>query len=298
MTRQMPAGAQVAFARDWLERQGIPAETIDVESYIDRSLSYEENIKLLQREFGLGKRGMDAPKVARGMTAAECDVAIGNFEEGYNGTSARDACVCGYQDACEDVERRKAAKAKKKTVAAPKFKTVEDAERWLEKKYTEHGGRWKFQATPEYKKVHPHLLELYGRRNRQIEKERKQVNIVNNPHGTGYVIQFGTRTNVYAGGGGMMGGMATFETVDKAVKEAKRSGYEIMSKPKAAKPKKQPAKPKPKAVPKARKTTKKPAKPKAKKTTTPKLTASQREYLAIQGFVMVKRGGKYIRITR
>lgn len=33
------------------------------------------------------------------------------------------------------------------------------------------------------------------------------------------------------------------------------------------------------------------------KPATPKLTASQREYLAINGFVMVKRGGKYVRIT-
>ena len=605
MTRQMSAKSQIAFAKDWLVRQGIPPETIDIASHIDSSLSYEENIKLLGQEFGIGKRGMDAPKVARGMTAAECDVAIGNFDAGYNGTSARDACVCGHQDACEDVERRKAAKAAAKAAptatevawqavqlkhreaaasraaatpkprktsdvkytkfsmmgrgayrgwtadmtdyedmsseeggaiihiltpqqswelsnhrrceltdaqskeigfiiaarssqnyatliqqsikngthngyvrgktyyaltgykiafgdyidlhfrgdtpagmrfplklvsaknhystaeyktcvevvvkdangvkyyfmdahilspskgeppsqpthhtekerkqpakhkpapdmppiltapaelaadvlgtgpmglpptATPKFKTVEDAERWLEKKYIEHGGRWKFQATPEYKKVHPHLLELYGRRNRQIEKERKQVNIVNNPYGIGYVIQFGTRTNVYASGGGMMGGMATFHTVDEAVKEAKRSGYEIMSKPKAAKPKaKKPAakpprtsapdmppaliapaelaadvlgtgpmgltpapatpkrkpaarttKPKAKKTPaaKTRKPTKKAATPKAKKTAaTPKLTASQREYLAIQGFVMVKRGGKYVRIT-
>ena len=33
------------------------------------------------------------------------------------------------------------------------------------------------------------------------------------------------------------------------------------------------------------------------KSATPKLTASQKEYLAVQGFVMVKRGGKYVRIT-
>jgi hypothetical protein len=50
---------------------------------------------------------------------------------------------------------------------------------------------------------------------------------------------------------------------------------------------------------KTRKTTKKPAKPKAKKTAAAqKLTAAQREHLAIQGFVMVKRGGKYVKITR
>ena len=93
-------------------------------------------------------------------------------------------------------------------------------------------------------------------------------------------------------------------------KPAARTTRKPAAKP-AAKPKKQPAKPKttkkpaaPKArkpkkttAAKTRKTTKKTAKPKAKKTTTPKLTASQREYLAIHGFVMVKRGGKYVRIT-
>ena len=42
----------------------------------------------------------------------------------------------------------------------------------------------------------------------------------------------------------------------------------------------------------------KPAKPKAKKTAaTPKLTPAQREYLAINGFVRVKRGGKYVTVT-
>ena len=57
--------------------------------------------------------------------------------------------------------------------------------------------------------------------------------------------------------------------------------------------------PKKTAAAKTRKTTKKPAKPKTKKTTTttPKLTPSQRKYLAINGFVMVKRGGKYVRVT-
>ncbi len=66
---------------------------------------------------------------------------------------------------------------------------------------------------------------------------------------------------------------------------------EFKLKPTARKPKTKPA-----ATPK---TTKKTAKPKAKKTAaTPKLTAAQREYLAIQGFVMVKRGGKYVKITK
>ena len=124
MTRQMPAGAQVAFAKDWFERQGIPAETIDVAAYIDRSLSYEENIKNLRRQFGAGKRGMDAPKVARGMTAAECDVAIGNFDAGYNHQVTKDACACGHPDACEKLEQRRAAKPKK-TAAKPQPPTME-----------------------------------------------------------------------------------------------------------------------------------------------------------------------------
>ena len=70
----------------------------------------------------------------------------------------------------------------------------------------------------------------------------------------------------------------------------------------AAKPKKQPAKPKTTkkpAAPKARKPKKTAAAKPAKKPKKPaKLTASQREYLAIQGFVMVKRGGKYVKITK
>ena len=77
-----------------------------------------------------------------------------------------------------------------------------------------------------------------------------------------------------------------------------------MGLPPTTAPKHKPAarttKPKAKKTPAAqpRKTTKKTAKPKTKKTAAaPKLTASQREYLAIQGFVMVKRGGKYVRIT-
>jgi len=69
----------------------------------------------------------------------------------------------------------------------------------------------------------------------------------------------------------------------------------------AAKPKRKPAArttKKPKVKKTAAAKPKKTAKPKAKKTAaTPKLTAAQREYLAINGFVMVKRGGKYVRIT-
>ena len=101
----MPPGAQVAFAKSWLERQGIAAETIDVHSLIDRSLSYEENIKLLKELYGLGKRGMDAPMVVSGMTAAECDLAIGNYDEGYAIEMIEEACRCGQPDACEDLER-------------------------------------------------------------------------------------------------------------------------------------------------------------------------------------------------
>lgn len=109
----MSAGSQIAFTKSWLERQGIEAQLIDVEAYIDPSLSYEENIKLMKREFKLGG-GRSRQPAARGLTAAECDVAIGNYEAGYNGEEMRKACLCGQPDACVDLERAgRAAKAKK-----------------------------------------------------------------------------------------------------------------------------------------------------------------------------------------
>ena len=90
-------------------------------------------------------------------------------------------------------------------------------------------------------------------------------------------------------------GMGLPPTAAPGRKPAARTTRKPPAKPKAV-PKAR--KPKKTAAAKTRKTTKKAAKPKAKKTAaTPKLTASQREYLAIQGFVMVKRGGKYVRIT-
>jgi hypothetical protein len=64
----------------------------------------------------------------------------------------------------------------------------------------------------------------------------------------------------------------------------------------ATKPKRKPKKTAAKPAKKP-KTTKKPAKPAKKTAAAPKLTAAQREHLAIQGFVMVKRGGKYVKIT-
>ncbi len=116
MTRQMPAGAQIAFTKSWLERQGIEAQTIDVEAHIDPSLSYEENIKLMKREFKLGG-GRSRQKATRDLSAAECDVAIGNYHAGYNHGSMTDACACGHPDACVDLERagREAATKPKAT---------------------------------------------------------------------------------------------------------------------------------------------------------------------------------------
>ena len=359
----------MAFAKAWLERHNIESQTVDVHSHIDSSLSYEENIKNLKQMLGMG--GRSSKKATRNLSAAECDVAVGNYEAGFDHESTREACECGEPNACDDMRREKGARAVKTTIkpkskpkaaATPKFTTVEDAEQWLKAKYKEHGGRWKFQATQEYKEVHPHLLDLYGKRNRQIEKERKQVNIIKNPHGTGYSIQFEKARNTYVGGG-MMGGMATFETVAKAVKEAKQLGYEIMSKPKATpsttkkappkptptpaqimthgygykpappiappaplaaaapnplvmfgagtvqtvtKPKRKTAAKKPAKKKTAAKTTK--AKPKAapktkskKKTaagTEYKLTATQKKRLAANGRVTIKRGGKFVTITR
>ena len=520
MTRQMPGGAQVAFARDWFERQGIPAETIDVTSYIDRSLTYEENIKNLRRQFGVGKLGMDAPKVARGLTAAECDVAIGNFEAGYNHQVTKDACRCGHTDACEKLERQRAEKAAAKrqpaateptatevawqavnarhqaaearrtaatakpkaakqdvtlktiggrfhlcragsepveilvdeayefvcrkvlkdlagkrvsekklreyadkhgfyggwvesaydaikpsrsiesierdikkvdeqaykrsmasrahggtrpgggamdrdlqriwergsalkaeleraksqkqgatpAAAKPNLKTVKDVEQWIEKKTREYGSRNEFVCSSEYADMYPEITRAYNQAEKQKKEELKRVNIVKNPDGTGFIIKIISKKNAYVGGAGPMGmgaDIATFETVEKAVKEAKRMGKTVVAKPReqpparkpaptpsvppiltappelaadvlgagmglpptqATKPKRKPAartakkQPKKTAAAKTRKTTK-------KTTTTPKLTASQREYLAINGFVMVKRGGKYVRIT-
>ena len=141
----MPPGAQIAFAKDWLERQGIESQTIDVTAHIDPTLSYEENIKLLKRQFRLGG-GRSRQPAARGMTAAECDVAIGNFDAGYNSEVTRDACKCGHPEACEKLERQKRAKQAEKP-AAPKRKPaakplsncvyrVDEFERIAQKWYT------------------------------------------------------------------------------------------------------------------------------------------------------------------
>ena len=73
MTRRMPPGAQIAFCNSWLERQGIEAQTIDVEAYIDPSLSYEENIKLMKREFKLGG-GRSRQKATRFLSADVADM--------------------------------------------------------------------------------------------------------------------------------------------------------------------------------------------------------------------------------
>jgi hypothetical protein len=185
----MPAGAQIAFTKSWLERQGIEAQTIDVEAHIDPSLSYEENIKLMKRQFKLGG-GRSRQKATRDLSAAECDVAIGNYHAGYNHGSMTDACACGHPDACVDLERagREAAAPKRRPPAAKPAKAPKP-------------------------------------------------------------------------------------------------------KPKAA-PKRKAAKPKKKAA--------KPAKPKPQKTATaaPKLTTSQKKRLASKGSITVKRGGKFVIITK
>ena len=117
MTPQMARGAQVAFGKSWLERRGIESQTVDVHSHIDSSLSYEENIKKFKRMLGMG--GRSTQQATPTMTAGECDVAIGNYEAGYNGTTMKDACECGHPDACVDLERKKAKKASKGTGATP-----------------------------------------------------------------------------------------------------------------------------------------------------------------------------------
>lgn len=119
MTRQMSAGSQIAFTRSWLERQNIESQTIDVEAHIDPSLSYEENIKLFKRRFNLGG-GRSEQKATKTMSAAECDVAIGNYHAGYNHGSMKDACECGHPDACVDLERKQRTAAPKRKAAKPK----------------------------------------------------------------------------------------------------------------------------------------------------------------------------------
>ena len=126
MTRQMSKGSQVAFAKAWLERQGIEAQTVDVQSYIDSSLSYEENIKSLKRMLGMS--GRSTQKATRTMSAAECDVAIGNCQAGFV-EDCRDACKCGDPDACDVKVPRKRAKPrtkikKKKTSGVKPQKTT------------------------------------------------------------------------------------------------------------------------------------------------------------------------------
>jgi len=121
MTRQMSKGSQVAFAKAWLERQGIEAQTVDVQSYIDSSLSYEENIKILKQMLGMS--GRSTQKATRTMSAAECDVAIGNCQAGFV-EDCRDACKCGDPDACDVKVPRKRAnprtKIKKKKTSGVK----------------------------------------------------------------------------------------------------------------------------------------------------------------------------------
>ena len=138
MTHRMPAGAQIAFTKSWLERQGIEAQTIDVEAYIDPSLSYEENIKLFKRQFKLGG-GRSRKRATRDLSAAECDVAIGNYQAGFNHEVTVDACACGHPDACVDLER--AGRAAKKKAAAPKRKkvpyfTISKADRLIAENFT------------------------------------------------------------------------------------------------------------------------------------------------------------------
>ena len=117
MTHQMARGSQVAFAKAWLERRGIESQTIDVHSHIDSSLSYEENIKSLKQMLGMG--GRSTKKATRNLSAAECDVAVGNYEAGFDHESTREACECGEPKACDDMKREKGATAK--TKAAPLF---------------------------------------------------------------------------------------------------------------------------------------------------------------------------------
>jgi len=336
---------------------------------IDSSLSYEENITNVKSYLGMG--GRSEKKATRTMSAAECDVVIGNCQAGFV-EDCKDACECGDPDACDVAGGTVSTPPTKKPAPAPKFKTVEDVKQWMEKKVGEYGSRNEFTCSSEYKKAYPKIKAIHDRARKQEKEERKQVHIIRNPYGTGHVIKFANTTNTYAGGGGMMGGISVFDTIDKAIKEAKRSGFQIMSKPKATKPsaaitpaheeylrkrdridKEQfercgigtpptprmpplmdenvalrrsegrnlvrqdvasmfappapkrkpaakPAKPKKTKPKKTKPKTTKPkaaAKPKPQKTDL-KLTAAQRKRLNATGHVTVKRGGKFITITK
>lgn len=117
-TRRMPRKSQVAFAKAWLEKQNIESQTVDVDSLIDGTLSYEENLKIIKRHIGVG--GRSKKKATRTMSATECDVSIGNYAAGMNGRETKRACACGDPDACDDLEKRKKPKPKPK--AKPKAK--------------------------------------------------------------------------------------------------------------------------------------------------------------------------------
>jgi len=124
MTRQMLRGSQVAFAKAWLERKGIEAQTVDIHSLIDSSLSYEENIKNVKSYLGMG--GRSEKKATRIMSAAECDVAIGNCHAGFV-EDCKDACECGDPDACDVAGETVSTPPTKKPAPAPKFKTAKTA---------------------------------------------------------------------------------------------------------------------------------------------------------------------------
>jgi len=264
MTHQMPPGAQVAFARDWLERQGIPSETIDVESYIDRSLSYEENIKLMKRRFGLGRRGADAPVAADGLSAAECDVAIGNFEAGFNSDVMRDACMCGHPDACEKLAR---AAVKRK----PKQEVVK------KKKPEERIRELRAEANKIRSTVQREIREL---------KPLGQRSEVGAAMGImpkrGVVVETAVGEVVFAKT--RQPSARQLKRWESMYKKAEKISGEVAKRQVEFIKERKPPTPAPKA---ARKPKKKPA---------PQLPASQKVYLAIHGFVMVKRGGKYVRI--
>ena len=129
-TRRMSKASQVAFAKSWVDREGIESQLVDVEALIDGSLSYEENIKLLKKH--LKKGGRSQKKATRTMSASECDVSIGNYSAGMDGRETRRACECGDPDACDDLSKKK-PKPKPKPKAKPK-KSKKEVSKVVKKK--------------------------------------------------------------------------------------------------------------------------------------------------------------------
>ena len=240
-TRRMSRASQVAFAKSWVDGLGIESQLVDVHSHIDGSLSYEENIKNLKKI--LRTTGRSQVKAVRGMSAAECDVAIGNCGAGFHDECV-DACRCGDQAACDvKVPKKKQAAKPKAKAKKPKTEAVTtitnkmpsgyEIRKWRHEdsyghKVTSHAvmhrGRPIFDQNKTFKSLTDARKALKAhadteRLRRQIKQEREHFEKHGNLGKTGYI-----------------------KPKAKTVKTKKRSAQTTMSGKK--KPQKKPKKPK------------------------------------------------------